>query len=111
MERALTVKDLAEKLGIDESLLLRNLEESRVKTSDRPVGEPVSRTRRESAEEELLLMILEDPRRWGEAIFRELEPKRFQGREARWLSSVLYEEIMSGREPDPSVILGRCKDH
>ena len=111
LERALMVKDLAEKLGIDESLLRRNLNEPSGESPATPVEEKVIATQRETAEEELLLLVLENPRKWGEAIFREFEAKRFQVREARWLAEVLYEQIMAGHEPKPADVLDRCKDH
>ena len=109
LERALTVKDLSEKLGIDESLLSSMIDDP----GNRGEGEVVDAVKqdgeRNQDEEELLYLILEDPRRWGMKIFREYDPDRFIGTETRWLARVIYDALMAGGNAGPQSLLDACE--
>jgi DNA primase len=112
MERQLTVKDVAEKLDIQEDILLRELPREPAAAPERvlpPAPEPAVPGRRDRAESGLLAFLLSGGRPWAGVAFSAVPPDRFSGRETGALYRALAEEHEAGRWPDAAGLLDRFR--
>lgn len=112
VERQLMVRELAEKLGIEESLLhqkIRKLKQREKQTETE--ADIVSYTAREKAEKTLLRMILEFGEIWGNAVFSQIQPSEFQNEMLRKLAESLYSIIQQGFTLEPDTVLNRLLSH
>lgn len=108
VERQLMIRELAEKLGIEESLLhqkIRKLKQRDKQTESEE--DTVSETVREKAEKTLLRIILESSDTWAEAIFSLIQPGDFQHEMLRKLATSLNELILQRVSLEAETILNR----
>ncbi len=101
LERNLMIKDLSEKIGVEESLLVQQLHPVRDGVAVREgspdkVQEQSISSARETAEINLLKLLIEDRTKWGGKIFQHIQPNHFQKKEARILIDQLYEGYLQG---------------
>jgi len=114
LERNLMIKDLAEKLGIDESLLNRQLRQTRRSGKPPEQGVPPRHSvssARESAEETLLKLLMEDGMRWAARIFQFVKPEQLRKKEAREFLTHLYQDFLRGDMPDSRTVIHRFNDN
>jgi DNA primase len=105
VERNIVMKDVAEKLGVDEKILLMQIRQSnREKRSAPDLGRKIS-SPHQTAEQGLLTLLLEDGEKWSKAIFQCIEPDRFRSRESKEIADILYRGFLKGKVPDTSRIL------
>jgi DNA primase len=112
VERQLTVKDVAEKLDIQEDLLLRELPRTAAGPAQRslpPAPEPEVRGKREKAESGLVAFLLSGGRAWAGLAFAAVPSDRFSGRETGALYSSLQEENEAGRWPEVASLMDRFR--
>ena len=108
IERNLMIKDLAEKLGVEESLLDKQAQkpgQDSPITVEKPRGSIPSA--RKAAEEDLLKLLMEDGRKWGRIVYQYIKPEDFRTEEARPLIENLYEEFLKDSVPGPEILLHR----
>ncbi len=112
VERQLTVKDVAEKLDIQEDLLMRELPRPAQSPQQRslpPAPEPAVPGKREKAESGLVAFLLSGGRAWAGLAFSAVPPDRFAGRETGILYRALQEDYEAGRWPDAAFLLDRFR--
>lgn len=108
IERNLMIKDLAEKLGVEESLLDRQAQKLgqgspiTVEKSQKSIP-----SARKAAEEDLLKLLMEDGRKWGRIIYQYIKPEDFREKEVRLLIKNLYEEFLKDSVQGPEMLLHR----
>ncbi len=106
LERNFVIKDVAEKLNTEESLLVRQLQQIQ-KGEKTHLFE--SSTRKQSAfyvaEEGILMLLLEDPDCWRKFIFQFIEPRYFEKRELRMMIDRIYEGYLHGDPLEPKTLL------
>ena len=108
MERNLMIKDMAEKIGVDESILIQQIRKvTRGQEGEWREPKREGGSIREAAEEGLLLLLLENRERWGKAIFKHIETCDFKGRETRLIAESLYEDYLRGVAPEVRTLLDR----
>jgi len=98
LQRNAMVKDVSEKLGVDEKLLFRQMgpigrEEIKDKNEPRKRGGSARR----AAEQGLLLLLLEDGKKWGRILFQFVEPRYFQEKEIQQAVEDFYDAYLQGR--------------
>jgi DNA primase len=113
IERNVMVKDLAEKLNIEEGLIWNEI---RSRKDDRTPADSQKPTVKESAglhaaERDILTILLEGDKKWFVPIFRYLEPEDFQSAEARTLYETLHQEYLKTGEIDSPKILDQFIDN
>ncbi len=99
IRRNLMIKDLSEKLGISENLLVNQI--GRVKenkTNDLSPSE-VKITGRQKAEQSLLAMLIKDGDRWARPVFHFLSPVSFTLVPARTVVEKVYNGYLEGYIP------------
>jgi len=110
LERNLTIKEVSEKLGVEESFLIHQISRrEKSGTVHNGIKERIG-SAREQAEEGIVKLLLEYGEKWSKPIFSHLEPKHFQKRESRILIEELYKGFLSGNIPDPSQLMDRHSD-
>ncbi len=106
LERNYIIKDVAEKLDTEESLLIQQLHQIQ---KGGTVHLFESKVQKQSAfriaEEGILMLLLEDPGRWGKLIFQFIEPRYFEEREFRVMMDMIYEGYLRGDLPEPKTLL------
>jgi DNA primase len=108
LERNLMVKDVAEKLGVEEALLVRQMRlKQRRKVIEDSGPKKAGFSMRQAAERGLLDLLLENGEKWAKLVFKYLDPDCFQEREARLLVESLYEGFLRGSMPDASILMDR----
>jgi len=98
VERQLMIRDLAEKMGIEEALLHQRLR--RLKRLDKKdVRESTIHleTARDKAEKALIQMLLQEESPWAEPIFSQLEPRDFKSPALRRLAEIAQTYHINGK--------------
>lgn len=108
IQRNLTVKDVSEKLGIDESMLIAQVRKHRRGKDDtgRAPETPRAQTT-DSAERGLLLLLISDTEKWSKPIFEHLAPDQIRNKQNRMLIERLYDDYLKGRFHQPQSLLDR----
>jgi len=111
LERNLMVKDVAEKLGLEEALLTGQLRRIlKGKTEETSGFEKRGVSARKTAEQGLLKLLLEEGEKWGKVVFPYIKIDYFREREARIVVENLYESFLGGHVLDSRILLDRCSD-
>jgi len=111
LERNLMVKDVAEKLGVEEALLTAQIR--RILRGEREETRGIEKrgvSARQAAERGLLMLLLEDGEKWGKVIFPYIQAEYFREREARIVMESLYESFLQEQRLDPRTLLDRYSD-
>ena len=107
LERNLTIKEVSEKLGVEESFLIRQINiKEKSGAVHNGIKEKIS-SAREQAEEGIVKLLLEYGEKWSKPIFSHLGPKHFQKRESRILIEDLYQGFLGGSVPDSNQLMNR----
>ena len=112
LERNVMIKDLAEKLNIEEGLIWDELK--KFKENQYKQGEQISQktaTYLETAERGLLKLILESPKKILSFIFRHLDSKDFQSNEAYTLFNMLHQEYLKTGMIEPKTTMDQFVDN
>ncbi len=111
LERNLTIKEVSEKLGVEERFLIRQIRKGMGKggTAYNGIKERIG-SAREQAEQGIVKLLLEDGEKWSKAIFSHVESKHFQKRESRILVEELYEGFLRGSIPDSNYLMNQHND-
>jgi len=112
LERNFAIKDIAEKLDVEEALLIQQMRQIQK-------GEHASFSEADkkndsillTAEQGILILFLEDGARWGKIIFQFVEPKYFQESDIRFIVDMLYEGFLRGNVPDAKSLLNHFSDN
>jgi DNA primase len=111
MERQLVIKDIAEKLGIEEELLLRELKKNTIR-EDAPASAqalpPAGRV--DKAERGLLGLVLSGGNRIADRVFRSVSRDWFTGREAGILFETLLRDHGGQGIPRPEALFDRFRE-
>jgi len=108
VERNLMVKDISEKLGIDEAVLVLQLRQSgQTHHSGQPSSEQPHLSARQSAEQGLVMLLLEDASRWAKKVFQFIQPQAFTNREARLVAEGIYDGFLQNAAPDADTLMNR----
>jgi DNA primase len=99
IERNLMIRDLAGRLDLSESMLLREARPGR--TGDAAVQSATVRPAREKAERGILSLLLEDGERWGKLLFRFVHQDMMVRPENRRLFNLLYDRFIQNQPLDP----------
>ncbi|HHS13371.1 MAG TPA: DNA primase [bacterium] len=100
VERALMIKDLGEKIGIDEAILADSMKSEHRQTFEQtPPGESEP-SLVEKAEMGLLRLLLEGGSQWALPIFKYIKPHDFTHKVSRQIADRLYQGYLKGRIPD-----------
>lgn len=108
LERNFFVKDIAEKLGVEEGFLIQQLHQ--IQRGEKVSVSAINKKKHsvlQAAEQGILTLILEDRVKWGNIMFQFIESKHFDGREMRALMDVIYEGYLRGNIPDEKALLDR----
>jgi DNA primase len=112
VERNLMIKEITEKLGVDESLLIHELKRNSVRSGNR---DDQNQTRlapaRDRTEEGILRLLVEDPEKWGRSIFQFVRPEYFTTKEIRLLVEKLYESFKHGKILNSSNLMDEFADN
>ena len=109
LERNLLVKEAAEKLGLDEALLGRQLQKgSRVEAETQT--SPANPSKTEAAERGLLGLLLEDMETWAHKLFLYVEPEAFCQKDIRLVIASLHQAYLQNSLPDTGVLLDKHSD-
>jgi DNA primase len=115
IEKQITIKDIAEKLNIDESVLMHELKRSPAsESSTAPVLSPTPKKasgRREKAEKGLIAFLLLGGDAWFNLIFSTLEPEFFGGSDARMLFEQMQADFRRGLTPDANRLMDRFREN
>ena len=105
VERHLVIKDIAEKLGVDEDVLLHQIRTSQKGDKAAPAAiSVIISSARQAAEEGLLSLLLED-KRWCKPVFQCVQVSQFRTREVRNVTEKIYQGFLQGRPPDLNKIM------
>ncbi len=115
IRRALLVRELAEKLKLDERVLWEDMEGIRGKSRLRarqpkaPEAQPAKRSRADAAEEELVQLLLHD---WQAAafVFQYLDFDLLRRPQMRAVLAALYDHFQHQLYPDPSRLVHQFPD-
>jgi DNA primase len=113
LERNVMVKDLAEKLNIEEGLIwqeVRNQKKQNVPKDSQKLTTKGS-AGLNAAERGILAMLLENDKKWFAPIFQFLKPEDFQNLDARILYQTLHQEYLKKGEIDSQKILDHFIDN
>ncbi|MCJ7812013.1 DNA primase [bacterium] len=112
LERNFAIKNVAEKLDVEEALLIQQMRQL-LKGENTSFSETDKKNDSIllTAEQGILILLLEDSARWGKIIFQFVEPKYFQEREIRFIVDVIYEGFLRGNMPDAKVLIDRFIDN
>ena len=108
LERNLMIKDISEKIGIPESLLvseLRSMQRKQTGTLEKTAL--VRESAAAQAEQGLVLLLLEDPSKWGPAVFPLCGPEAFRDQGLRAIAQAIHDRIEKGPVEDASFLLDR----
>ena len=112
LERNLMIKDLSEKVGVKESLLVRQIRRTRKGVhEDVQEMEKTISSAREIAEQNLLKLLLENGENWRNKIFLFVNPVHFRKKEARILIDTLYESYLQNRASDSKILIDRFNEN
>ncbi len=103
VERNLAIKEIGEKIGVDENLLIRQM--GRMRRSSGEVKDSGISTDQQSAESILLRLLIENLEEWGRRIFGILNPSDFNGNKNRLLADELYRRFLNQEKIDSERIL------
>jgi DNA primase len=111
IERNLMIKQTAEKLGLDETVLFNELSPARQGVP--PQGQPVVKnaSAQSAAEEGLLYVLVEDGATWAKSAFRHIRPEQFRNREAREVVTEIFDGFSRGNPLSAKEVLDRVRDH
>jgi DNA primase len=105
VERNMVIKDIAEKLAVDEDVLLRQIRNSpREYRIPSPVKPVTALSARQAAEEGLLTLLLED-HKWCKPVFKCIQPSQFMTRHAHIVVEKIYKGFLLGQSPDLKTIM------
>ena len=108
MERQLVVKDLAEKLGVDEALLHREIRQNiHPQEISAPVEARIPSRRREKAEKGLVVFLLSWIEPYPDKIFRHINSDFFQNSGYRRLFMEICDIHSRGLRPDSDLLSSR----
>jgi DNA primase len=108
IERNLMIRELAGRLDLPESILLRESKPGR--TPDSAVQSAPVKPARELAERGILSLLLEDGNRWGRLLFRFVHADMILRPENRRLFDLLYERFIQNRPLDPQSLSAVVQD-
>ena len=112
IEKQITIKDIAEKLDINESVLMHELKQNPVSESRTLSPTPHKASgRREKAEMGLIAFLLLGGDAWSELIFRTLEPEFFTGSYTRILFEQSHADFSRGLMPNANHLMDRFRDN
>jgi DNA primase len=112
IEKQITIKDIAEKLDINESILMHELKQTPGSESRTLSPTPHKASgRREKAEMGLIAFLLLGGDAWSELIFRTLEPEFFTGSYTRILFEQSHADFSQGLTPDANHLMDRFRDN
>jgi len=113
--RQIAIKDIAEKLDVQESVLLQELNRMPVREpgSASVVTPSVKRTsgRREKAESGLIAFLILGGAKWSELVLRSLKPDFFVGSETRLLFEEISANVSNGQSPDATRLMDRFREN
>jgi DNA primase len=111
LERSLMVREVAEKTGVQEKLLMDQIRKGAKEKPDQTERKiaPVS-TQRQNAEQNLIRLLLEDGHRWGTIVFRFVDPVHFQTPEARRIVEDIYRRFLKGEVADAPMLMDIIQD-
>lgn len=110
LERNLMIKDVAERLGLEEAFLNRYVRRSRRGEVVEGGVKRRGQSARERAEQGLLKLLLQEGGVWGKRIFGHVEPDQFQEEKAQRLAGELYEGFLKGAMPGSTTLMDRYGD-
>ena len=112
MERQLAVKDVAEKLDIDENLLLRELKTAPANLGGETVPAPAQKVprKREEAEKGLVAFLILGGELWADLVFSAVSPDLFAGRETGLLYRALLDDRTAGKRLEASALFDRFRE-
>jgi DNA primase len=108
--RNLTIKDLAEKVGVDESLLHRQTPRQKNFSTHLEETQRKKPAIRESAEINILLLLLDDLEVWGKIIFQFVAPEEFQVPELRIIGRLLYRLFLQSKSFDSQTLFDQLSE-
>jgi DNA primase len=108
IERNLMIRELAGRLDLSESMLLREAKPG--KTGDSAVPSASVRPAREKAERGILSLLLEDGERWGKLLFRFAHQDMMIRPENRRLFDMLYARFIQNQPLDPQSLSAIIQD-
>jgi DNA primase len=115
MVRQIAIKDIAEKLDVEESVLLQELNRMPVQASGSvpEITPPVQKKsgRREKAEGGLIAFLLLGGESWSELVFRTLTPDFFSSSETRLLFEEISMDVSRGQSPDAKRLMDHFREN
>jgi DNA primase len=111
IERNLMIKQTGEKLGLDETVLSRELTPVQ---QDAPLPAQAvlkNLSARLSAEEGLLFLLVENGARWAKPIFRHILPEQFKKKEAREAVAEIFEAFSLERILTAQEVIERVRNN
>jgi DNA primase len=111
VERNLMIKDVAEKLDVDEKLLIQNLRQMRKSNVKSGSGQKtVTSSAKVLAEQNLIKLLIEDNEKWGKEIFQYLNPDNFETMEAQVLIEGIYQAFLMKEKIDPNYLMNKYNE-
>lgn len=111
LERNMTIKDLSEKLDVEESILTQQIKQKQSPGTEPPQTESILSGARQKAEEGLLRLLLEDSLKFGRIIFKLLQKDHFHHPDTRTVIDVIHEFFSTNRSLTHSVLMDHFSDN
>ena len=103
------LKEMAEKVVVDEAILIKQLHQLKSKTKSTG-DQSLSRNApsfENVAEDGLVLLLLEDEKKWARSIFQFISPKDLRGRASSAVLSEFYNDFLQGQITEPDELINR----